>query len=123
LKIKAKTKPRTVIIESSDLEQEVRHLSHQVASLSLKVQQLENPDRNLVWMTVNDAANHPQLKGKISAKQIRDRVIKSISDPVEAPLTPNVHYQIVPGNGTRTKYVVNAIELVKWLENATANTY
>jgi hypothetical protein len=108
---------------TTDIEQTVRHLSAQVANLTAKVSQLENPDTKLVWMTVNDAANHPQLKGKISAKQIRDRVLKSISDPVEAPLTLNIHYQIVPGNGIRTKYVVNAIELVNWLENATANTY
>lgn len=108
-----------MIQPTTDIEQIVRHLSAQVAALSAKVDRLENPHANTVWMGINDAAKHPQLAGKISAKQIRDRVLKSISDPVEAPLVANIHYQVVPSDNSRARYVVNAVELVAWLEAAT----
>lgn len=110
-------------IRVTDLEQEIRHLRELVTNLSLQVRQLQTPDANLVWMSVGDAAKHPQIKGRLSIKQIRDRVTKSIDDPVTASLIPNVHFQIISDNDTRTRYRVNAIELAKWLEQRSASRY
>jgi hypothetical protein len=106
---------------NTDLERVVKHQGEQLAILAAKIAQLENPGLKLEWMSINAAVASPHLKGKISAKQVRDRIKQSISDPVTATLVANVHYQIVPGTGGRNRYTVNAIALGQWLSDSTSN--
>jgi hypothetical protein len=108
---------------TTDLEQIVKHQGERLDVLAAKVAQLENPNLQLEWMSVNAAAAHPDLRGRLSAKQIRDRVMQSIADPVTAPLVANVHYQFIPGMGSNNRYVVNAISIGQWLKDSTANIY
>lgn len=111
------------MIPTTDLEQAVRHLGAQVAALSAEVDRLKNPKTNTTWMSINNAAKHPQIQGRMSAKQIRTRVLMSIRDPATAPFLANIHYQVVTAHDDQARYVVNAIELGNWLNKTTTDRY
>jgi hypothetical protein len=105
---------------TTDLEQEVNYLKAEVRSLQADVRRLLNPEIDRGWMSIPEAAEHTDLKGRLSAKQLRCRVISSIEDPVTAVFIANLHYQIVPIPGSdRHKYIVNVAAIASWLSDST----
>ena len=110
------------IVPTTDLEQIVKHHGDQLARLSAQVALLQRPTSEPEWMSMSKAAAHPALSGRLTSRQIRDRVLRSISDPVTAPLSVNIHYQIIPAGDLR-KYVVNPIAIGQYLKDFATNIY
>lgn len=106
-----------------EVKGEIDRLNQLVESLVVKVAKLEHNDRR-VWMKINKAADSDLLRGRISAKQIKDRIEHSIDNPATAMLQANVHYQVSPhlGSGYRS-FIVNIIEIDRWLKQTTIDAY
>jgi hypothetical protein len=108
---------QAVTHHTTDLDQLVRHLAERVDILSVKIALLERPSGDPEWVSVRVAANHPSIRGRLTSRQIRDRVLRSIADPVTACFVANVHYQVIP-TPLLNKYVVSPIAIGEYLANA-----
>jgi hypothetical protein len=102
------------VMDSATIERALAVLSKKVEYLEAQVDRLreaKSDDRE--WMGINEAIEHPSLKGKMTARQLSYRITKSLEDPISSPFIVNVHFQVIHGNTDRKRYTVNVAAIAQ----------